>query len=121
MVSGFGFINDEINTARVPDAHLSSTVNQVRSETQELGRQLNRLMLLNQALWELLQERVGLSETDLINKIREVDLRDGVEDGKFTARAVRCPRCERVCNSRHSKCIYCGQEFQVDLFGTPGR
>ena len=86
-------------------------------EIRELRMQLERLTLMNQALWELLRERLQLSDMELENKVAEVDMRDGVADGKLTPTAVRCPNCSRVCNARHAKCLYCGQLFQKPLFG----
>ena len=92
-------------------------VNEVRTEVHQLRERVERLSLLNQALWELLREKLGLSDADLERMAQEVDLRDGIADGKMTARAVRCPACARVNNSRHPQCRYCGQPFQTPLFG----
>ena len=47
--------------------------------------------------------------------------RDGKADGQLTEHPVRCPKCERVNTSRHAKCLYCGQEFEGDLFATLGK
>lgn len=90
---------------------------ETRAEMKELQRQVERLSLLNQALWEILRERLSLTDADLENMAREVDMRDGVADDKMTAQPVRCPSCNRVCNSRHAKCIYCGQLFERPMFG----
>ncbi len=85
--------------------------NTLSSAVKEMEQKLARLSLLNQALWELVRDRLQLTDADLEMMARQVDLRDGVEDGKITEHAVRCPQCQRVCNSRHARCIYCGQEF----------
>lgn len=79
---------------------------------RELSQELERMRLLNQALWELLRERAGLTDEDFEAKIREIDLRDGVEDGRMTDTAVQCPRCHRISNSKHGKCLYCGTRFK---------
>lgn len=55
----------------------------------EVNNQLETLVLANQAMWELLSEKAGLTETDLINKMNEVDLRDGKLDGKIEKTVVR--------------------------------
>lgn len=83
----------------------------------ELEHQVARLMLLNQALWELLRPRLKMTDADLEEFVRTVDLRDGVEDGKITHNAVKCPQCSRVSNSKHWKCLYCGLEFEKPIFG----
>lgn len=84
---------------------------------RELTDQLDRLQLMNQALWELLRDRLGITEEELERKAEEVDLRDGKADGRMTSTAVRCPTCKRVNNARHGKCLYCGQLFQKPAFG----
>lgn len=96
-------------------------VEQLRSDVTLMKAQVGRLMLLNQALWELLQARVGLTEEELLRVVNEVDLRDGKADGQLTEHPVRCPKCERINTSRHAKCLYCGQEFEGDLFATMGK
>ncbi len=91
--------------------------NEMRAVVKELNHQIARLSLLNQALWELLHEKLHLSQEELEAKAREIDLRDGIEDGRVTDVALKCPACGRVSNSRHHKCLYCGQLFEKPLFG----
>lgn len=120
MATGFGFVDHRDGVPRSTNFPQAHTVATLKTEVNDLRQQVERLVLLNQALWELLQERAGLSEAQFLEKIKEVDLRDGTEDGKITDRAVRCPDCQRVCNSRHPKCIYCGTEFETELFRAGG-
>lgn len=120
-LGGLGFADRGISVTRTPDTHQTHTLASLKTEVNDLRQQMERLVLLNQALWELLQERAGLTEAQFLEKIREVDLRDGTEDGKITERAVRCPQCHRVCNSKHTKCLYCGTEFETDLFKSGAR
>lgn len=84
---------------------------------KELRHQVERLSLLNQALWELIRDKAGLTDADLERVASEIDLRDGVADGKIGGGAVTCPTCRRVSNSRHYKCLYCGELFEKPLFG----
>jgi hypothetical protein len=84
---------------------------------KELRHQVERLSLLNQALWELIRDKAGLTDADLERVAGEIDLRDGVADGKIGGGAVTCPTCRRVSNSRHYKCLYCGELFEKPLFG----
>lgn len=84
---------------------------------KELRHQVERLSLLNQALWELIRGRAGLTDADLEQKASEIDLRDGIADGKIGGGAVSCPTCHRVSNAKHFKCLYCGELFEKPLFG----
>ena len=86
------------------------------SQTKNLGvdldrvvERIDRLVLINNAMWELLAERTQLAEGDLVDKIREIDLRDGVEDGKLRM-VLKCPKCARMMSQRHGRCLYCGEE-----------
>ena len=84
---------------------------------KELRHQVERLSLLNQALWELIRGKAGLTDADLERMASEIDQRDGVADGKMGGGAVACPTCRRVSNAKHFKCLYCGELFEKPLFG----
>jgi hypothetical protein len=73
----------------------------------DLTRRFDRLALVTQALAELLTERAHVSEADVLAKIDEIDMRDGVRDGRATG-ARTCPKCHRPCPGQHQTCLYCG-------------
>jgi hypothetical protein len=80
----------------------------------ELNARLDRLALVCQAIWELLQEASHVTEEELIRKVEELDLRDGKRDGKFVRKVQKCTGCSRVMNTRHPKCLYCGEERLIE-------
>jgi predicted RNA-binding Zn-ribbon protein involved in translation (DUF1610 family) len=84
---------------------------------RELEHELQRVRLLNQAMWEILRERARVTDADLEKRAQEIDMRDGVEDGRMTETALKCPQCGRVSNSRHWKCLYCGLDFEKPAMG----
>jgi len=69
---------------------------------------VERLVLLNRAMWEMLGERAGVTEAQLADKMREIDLRDGKADGKLRQEARTCPACGRTLGKRREVCLYCG-------------
>lgn len=77
-------------------------------ELTDLRRRQARLMLVCQALWELLGERLGLTDEQLLEKVREIDRRDGREDGRIGASQLTCPNCGRNATSARTHCLYCG-------------
>jgi hypothetical protein len=82
-----------------------------------MKQDIERLLMITEALWMLLQRAHGYSEEDLKNLINEIDLRDGYLDGRVTKKeTVECPSCHRVVTVRQMKCIYCGQVLQHDPF-----
>jgi len=91
----------------------------LKAETRELRRLVNKLMLVTQALWEIVAETNNLDNKLLIKKVNEVDLRDGRLDGKLKRAVKKCASCGRTLHKEHSRCLYCGSEnLQVGPFGT---
>lgn len=77
---------------------------------ERLEDKLNCLALICRAMAELLAERTGVTEQDLVRKITEVDLRDGKADGKMTAAAKPCPSCGSMMSPRFNRCLFCGHK-----------
>ncbi len=73
-------------------------------------KQLDKLGLVCQAMWSLIQEKTGLTEQDLLERVTELDLKDGVLDGKYIKQPVDCPNCGAKMCSKFNRCLFCGQE-----------
>jgi len=84
-------------------------VAQLRAQIEEQQRQIDSLTLASQAMWELLRGAAQLADADLMEKMQEVDLRDGEADGKITSTIVGCPKCGRRSRSARRQCVYCGE------------
>jgi len=69
---------------------------------------IERLRLASQAMWELLRDKHGLTDTDIEDKIQEIDLRDGVDDDQMTITMIACPACGKQGRSYRRVCLYCG-------------
>jgi hypothetical protein len=57
-----------------------------------------------------------LSLPDLHKKLYEIDMRDGVLDGKNQRKAQKCPECQHMVSTRHPACIYCGKVMDDSVF-----
>ena len=75
------------------------------SRVYEVSGRIDRLSLVCMALWELLQQETGVSEEDLVSKVKEIDLRDGTLDGKLTKKVAQCSQCGRVLSRKHGRCL----------------
>ena len=85
----------------------------------QMEERLDRLVLICRAMLELLEERTGLTEQDLVKKIAEVDIRDGKADGRMTAKAKPCPACDSMMSPRFNRCLFCGYKDESgDPFST---
>ena len=74
---------------------------------RELHERVGRLTLACTAMWDLLRDRAGLTDEDLLSYMQEVDLRDGSTDGQHRPSGQPCPSCTRMNNVRHRQCMYC--------------
>lgn len=70
--------------SRLSHVRLSHQKNTAEKRIQELESEVAQLTLVLEALIEKLTEDAGLTRDDLAAKIAEIDLRDGVADGRIT-------------------------------------
>lgn len=93
----------------VPDQHLPTT------EDMILKARIDALELAFAGLWRLLKEP-GFTDDQLVAKMEQADLEDGVRDGKVRANEGKCPQCQKRPLSRTStKCLWCGAEMPHQL------
>lgn len=83
-----------------------------KDRARDLEAEIDRILLVNRALWELLSERLSLKDYHLLDKVNEIDLRDGKLDGRLRGTIPVCGKCGRSFSPRHLKCIYCGVPWQ---------
>ena len=84
-----------------------------RSDIPELEERIDKLQLLCMAMWEVIKDKTDMTELDMMTKVQDIDLRDGVVDGKVTRIVKDCPKCTRRMSPRHKRCLYCGYEELV--------
>lgn len=94
----------------------SNRAAQAERSVKMLEADLAKTLMICEALWELLSQRTGLTTADLHSKLYEIDMRDGVLDGKNQRKAVECPQCGRTVAGRHAACLYCGQVIDDSVF-----
>lgn len=102
--------NSTMNESMMPTSDYSTPnfSNDHQSDSSLLHDKVERLALINAAMWSLISEKLSISAEDLIAKIHEVDNLDGRLDGKISATAQKCPKCSRIMNSTTGNCLYCG-------------
>ena len=92
-------------------AKLASS-NQARSgassnDILDLNDRVDRLILVVDAMWSLLED-AGYTDEQLVERIEQIDLSDGVADGKRRPEATTCSNCEARVPGGFSACQFCG-------------
>ncbi|MDX2132855.1 MAG: hypothetical protein SFY69_12465 [Planctomycetota bacterium] len=96
---------------------LARSTSDLERDVTRVQDRVDRLALINAAMWELVVARLGLSQEEIEAKVQEVDLRDGVLDGRVsrTDGPYQCVKCSRTLMQRHRTCLYCGQPHAPDI------
>jgi hypothetical protein len=97
-----------LNDLHARQSDSDSSLKRASFDLDGVARHLRKMALVNQALYELLKERTGISDEDLRRKIREIDLRDGAADGRLDAPPLRCPKCGGSVTAGALSCLTCG-------------
>jgi len=119
MLGPFGMAS--IHQTNIPTgSDAASRAESIARTTQQrykvLEANLAKSLLICETLWELLRDEHGWSDQDLFKKLHEVDMRDGVADGKNQRKAVTCPDCKHTVSPRHPACLYCGHVIDTSPF-----
>jgi len=116
------FLNDSGEYGSVP-APTSSSAARTESKARIAARRIKALeanlaktLMICESLWELLQEKTGVTMEEFHKKLYEVDMRDGVLDGQNQRKASECPKCNHMVSARHPACIYCGHVMDESVF-----
>lgn len=83
---------------------------EVSETVAQLARRLDRLVLINAALWSLVKDATGLTDAALAERMAVVDAADGQLDGKVRLAPGACPECGRTLSQKHGRCLFCGHE-----------
>lgn len=81
-----------------------------------LEARLDTAMLACEAMWQILSEKLDVTEEELLQRIEALDRSDGRRDGRVRKPPVTCPRCERTISRKRPTCMYCGEELMQDPF-----
>jgi hypothetical protein len=110
-----GYGGSDHFTSQRAASEASSARNEARAATQEI----ERLLMITEALWLFLKEEHGYTDEDLIKKIAEIDIRDGRIDGRVQAEPSApkdCPQCGRAVGKGRAACLYCATPVVRDPF-----
>ena len=82
----------------------------------QLETRLDWTLMLCEAMWSLIEERLDLTEGQLVERINQLDLADGELDGRKRRPPATCGGCKRTVSQRFPRCAYCGYVIKRDPF-----
>ncbi|HEV8481615.1 MAG TPA: hypothetical protein VGR66_12545 [Candidatus Eisenbacteria bacterium] len=93
-------------------AAMAHAAGEARSLGIDANVRLERLVLVTEAMWELLSERLGVTVTELAERVRQIDARDGQVDGRHGATQgaplLHCSACQATIPPGKTSCQFCG-------------
>lgn len=118
MLTPFAYIRDPFDAyeARAASAQARFSAAEALRASRDTNNRIDRLLLTCEALWTLVREKFDLSDAELIDMVNQIDLTDGVADGRKRRPPFMCPACERAITRRFGKCLYCEQPIEADPF-----
>jgi hypothetical protein len=95
----------------------SAAAARARTEVQLLRADIEKLLMISEALWGILKEQHGYTDEELVRRIQVIDMKDGSLDGKVARQPpALCPQCNRAINHNRTTCLYCGMQVQMEPF-----
>ena len=97
------------HAAEASASRAASVAGEARTQTELLRADVEKLLMITEALWTLMREQHGYTDEQLVRAIEDIDLRDGKLDGKVAkSPPPLCPECGRNLMGNRPVCLYCG-------------
>lgn len=108
------------------EASAESSAN-LAQQVYRLEARVNQLQLLANALVSVIETKQLATREELEVLVQQIDLLDGLEDGKIGQQewstAPRCAHCNHYVNPAREACVYCGRSLALQdaMVGGPYR
>lgn len=109
----FGFMFSGLYSNRFNTGLTTGEARNIAQESvRSVERRIEALEMSCGALWELLKQKHGYTDAELIEAIHKIDGADGQMDGRVSNTAQVCPNCGHKLLTRASpKCSWCGTDL----------
>ncbi len=108
-----GSSDSEVHSPDVDVARASAEISAREAADRRyagVDERLARLVLVVRAMWTLLAEKSGLTDADLLKRMKELDAADGGGDGGAAKAPFRCS-CGAMVSRRLNRCLFCGKVY----------
>jgi hypothetical protein len=94
-----------------------NTAREAQTNVDLLTHDIDRLLLITEALWMLMKKEHGYTDDVLTNLIEELEKRKVTVDGiAVKAPPQTCPSCGKINSAKRLFCIYCGKPILTNPF-----
>lgn len=84
-----------------------------RGELGDLDDRIDRMLLVIDAMWDLLKEQ-GFTDEQLAARIKAFDEADGIADGQRRKAPVACTACGSMIPPDRESCVFCGEPSPIE-------
>lgn len=100
----------QLSSAETTAGRAQTKANELAARFGLMEARANKALLICEALWTILREKFKMTDEELLNRVKAIDLSDGKLDGQVRRRAMDCPKCGRTTTNRSPQCMYCGAD-----------
>jgi hypothetical protein len=86
------------------------SISNVEERLLELESQVNRLLLINAALYDVIKVKLGVTDEDISNRIKELNEKSSLFEPINDQLVRKCKKCGKNLIQRRSLCVYCGTD-----------
>jgi hypothetical protein len=96
---------------------ISAKQSAMQDEVRRLRVDVDRLLMITQALWSILKHEHGYDDNTLKTLVDKIDAADGRLDGQVSRQGpLVCRSCGRNNSASKPICMFCGTPLPRDLF-----
>ena len=94
-----------------------STAREAKTNVDNLSHDIDRLLMITEALWTLMKKEHGYADEVLTKLIEEIDSRKVIVNGMVVKDPPRaCPKCGKPNPAKRLFCLYCGKPILTHPF-----
>jgi hypothetical protein len=98
-------------------AAAESTAREAQTKTEIFQHDIDRLLLITEALWTFMKQEHGYTDDKLVQLIQQIDQRKTSALGVAVKDPpVTCPACGRPNMASRFACMYCGNRLPTNPF-----
>ena len=103
--------------ASVEATAAQNTAREASTNVELLKHDIDRLLLITEALWTLMKQQQGYADDVLLKLIEQIDGKKAIVNG-ITVKdpPLMCPSCGRPNAAKRLFCIYCGKPITGNPF-----